>query len=367
MTESRFTRLAQLMGQHKINTIALNPGPTLTYLTGLEFHLMERPTVLLYQRGHKPLMILPRLEMIKLESVDFPMHTIPFDDDPATWPDAFKAAFKHMNLEGSRIGVESTRMRFLELNYLQQAAPTSTFVPGEHVLGDLRSIKEDFEIEEMRRAVKIAQNSLKSILPTIREGSTEKDIAAALTMELLRLGSDTELPFSPIVASGPNSANPHAVPTDRKLTSGDLLVIDWGARVNGYCSDLTRTFGIGSIDPELEFVHKTVLKANTAGRDEGTPGIAAGEVDRAARDVIENAGYGKFFTHRTGHGLGMEEHETPYIFAGNSVNLEPGMTYTVEPGIYIPGKGGVRIEDDMVVTTDGSESLSDFPRELTLL
>jgi len=174
MTESRFNRLAQLMSQHKINTIALNAGPTLTYLTGLEFHLMERPTVLLYQRGHKPLMILPRLEMIKLENVRFPMHRIPFDDDPATWLDAFKAAFKHMNLEGSRIGVESTRLRFLELTYLQQAAPTSTFVPGEQILGDLRSIKEDSEIKEMQRAVQVAQEALKSILPMIKEGISEK-------------------------------------------------------------------------------------------------------------------------------------------------------------------------------------------------
>lgn len=367
MTESRFNRLAQLMSQHKINTIALNAGPTLTYLTGLEFHLMERPTVLLYQRGHKPLMILPRLEMIKLESIRFPMHRIPFDDDPATWLDAFKAAFKHMNLEGSRIGVESTRLRFLELTYLQQAAPTSTFVPGEQILGDLRSIKEDSEIKEMQRAVQVAQEALKSILPMIKEGISEKEIASVLTIELLRRGSDTELPFPPIVASGPNSANPHAVPTDRCLVSGDLLVIDWGARVNGYCSDLTRTFAIGSIDPELELIHQTVLQANTAGRAEGKPGIAAGEVDRAARTVIDDAGYGEFFTHRTGHGLGLEEHEMPYIFGSNSVKLEPGMTYTVEPGIYLPGIGGVRIEDDVRVTPEGAESLSDFPRELMIL
>jgi len=219
----------------------------------------------------------------------------------------------------------------------------------------------------MQRAVQVAQEALKSILPMIKEGISEKEIASVLTIELLRRGSDTELPFPPSSPAAPIAPTLTRYQPNRCLVSGDLLVIDWGARVNGYCSDLTRTFAIGSIDPELELIHQTVLQANTAGRAEGKPGIAAGEVDRAARTVIDGAGYGEFFTHRTGHGLGLEEHEMPYIFGSNSVKLEPGMTYTVEPGIYLPGKGGVRIEDDVRVTPEGAESLSDFPRELMIL
>lgn len=367
MREERFNRLQTLMNQHKLGTIALNPGPTLTYLTGLHFHLMERPTVLLFQRGHKPLLILPQLEMVKLNGRDQQMHTIPYSDDPATWPDAFKAAFKHMNLEGARIGLEATRMRFLEMNYLQQAAPTAQFVAAEQLLSDLRILKEQEEIKEMRRAVKIAQQALAATLPIMKSGVTEKEIANTLTMELLRRGSDPELPFAPIVAGGPNSANPHAAPTERKLQPGDLLVIDWGARSNGYCSDLTRTFAIGELDPELENVYNTVLLANTTARAESSPGIPAGDVDLAARMTIEKAGFGQFFTHRTGHGIGLEDHETPYIFSGNPVILEPGMTYTVEPGIYLPGLGGVRIEDNILITGSGAKSLSDYPRELTIL
>lgn len=188
-----------------------------------------------------------------------------------------------------------------------------------------------------------------------------------MTLHLLRNGSDPELPFSPIVASGTNSANPHAVPTDRQLENGDLLVIDWGARSDGYCSDLTRTFAIGRIEPEFKRIYETVQQANAGGRTAGKPNLTAGEVDRASRQVIEKAGYGEYFTHRTGHGLGMDAHESPYIFAGNQLPLAAGMTYTVEPGIYLPERGGVRIEDDMVITPDGSESLSDFPRELSIL
>ena len=216
----------------------------------------------------------------------------------------------------------------------------------------------------MQKAAQIAQDALKSTLPSIKIGCTEKEIASELVVNMLRLGNDPELPFAPIVSSGPNGANPHATPSDRKMVEGDLLVIDWGAAYNGYFSDITRTFAIGKIDPEFETIHKTVQAANAAGRAAGKPGVAAGKVDAAARTVIENAGYGKYFTHRTGHGLGMEEHEPPYMFGGNPHTLLPGMVYTVEPGIYIPGRNGVRIEDDMVVTADGSRSLTDLPRDL---
>ena len=141
-------------------------------------------------------------------------------------------------------------------------------------------------------------------------------------------------------------------------------MIDWGARSNGYCSDLTRTFAVGKVSTELETIHEVVQRANAAGRQAGRPGGSAGEVDRDARRVISDAGYGEYFTHRTGHGLGLEDHETPYIFANNDQVLLPGMTYTVEPGIYLQGVGGVKIEDHSLVTAGGTESLSDFPREL---
>jgi len=367
MTDARIEHLKELMNRYKIDTIALNPGPTLTYLTGLEFHLMERPTVMLYQKGHKPFMILPKLESAKLAGSNLTMHAVTYSDDPSTWQEAFRAAFKHMNLEGVRIGLEGTRMRYMEMNYLQTAAPTARFVPADPVFGDLRVVKDENEIKDMRSAVGIAQQALHKVLPMIKPGSTETEIASELTIAMLRAGSDPELPFSPIVASGPNSANPHAAPTGRKLEPGDLLVIDWGARVNGYCSDLTRTFGIGKLDPELEKIYETVLLANTSGRAAGKPGLAASEVDRTSREVIDQAGFGVFFTHRTGHGLGMEAHESPYISAANAEKLEPGMTYTVEPGIYLPNKGGVRIEDNVLVTPDGTVSLSDFPRELMIL
>ena len=242
-----------------------------------------------------------------------------------------------------------------------------SFISAEEELAAVRMCKEESELAAMRKAVDIAQKALQATLPAVKPGVSELEIAAELTLHLLRNGSDTEFPFSPIVSGGPNSANPHATPSSRKLQNGDLLVIDWGASVNGYASDLTRTFAIGDVEPECEKIAAIVLDANTAARQKAGPGITASEVDQATRDVIEKAGYGKFFTHRTGHGLGLEGHEPPYIRAGNPLVLAPGMTFTIEPGIYLPQRNGVRIEDNVVITSSGVECLSDLPRELTRL
>ncbi len=193
---------------------------------------------------------------------------------------------------------------------------------------------------------------------------TERDLAAELVLQLLRHGSEPTLPFAPLVAAGPNGANPHATPTERPITPGDLVIVDWGAAYQGYFSDLTRTLAVGEVAPELEHIATVVAEANAAGRRAVQPGSPAGAVDAAARHVIENAGYGPYFIHRTGHGLGMEVHEPPYLYGGNERPLVPGMTFTVEPGIYLPNRGGVRIEDDVVVTEDGGESLSTLPRTL---
>ncbi|HRQ32026.1 MAG TPA: M24 family metallopeptidase, partial [Anaerolineales bacterium] len=231
-------------------------------------------------------------------------------------------------------------------------------------LSQLRLRKDRTEVEAMRRAVQIAQSALEATIPLIKIGMSEKEVAAELMMQLFKHGSDPEMPFSPIVSAGPNSANPHASPSDRKLQAGDLLVVDWGAARDGYISDLTRTFAVGEVDAEYEKIHKIVQEANAAGRAAAKPGVPCANVDKAARDVIEQSGYGKYFTHRTGHGIGMEGHEDPYMRGDNLQLLEPGMAFTVEPGIYLAGRNGVRIEDNVVITESGADVLSDMPREM---
>jgi Xaa-Pro dipeptidase len=268
---------------------------------------------------------------------------------------------------GKQVGIEARQLRVLELNFLESREMGISLVTGETCIEQVRMRKDEAEIEAMQEAVRIAQNALQSTIPLIKPGITERELAAEITIQLLRSGSDSQLPFSPIVASGPNSANPHAFPSARRLQEGDMLIIDWGANVGGYYSDLTRTFSLGEPEGEMKAIAQIVNQANAAAQEIAAPGIAAQEVDRAARGVIEAAGYGQYFIHRTGHGLGLEGHEAPYIRDGNPRLLEPGMTFTIEPGIYIPGRGGVRIEDDVVITEQGLLSFSDLPRELNEL
>jgi Xaa-Pro dipeptidase len=266
-----------------------------------------------------------------------------------------------------QLAVEPTRLRFLEMEILNKCTPSLTFISGSQVFDNLRLLKDSGEIAAMQKAVEIAQKSFLELIPKIKVGASEKDLANELTFLLLKFGSDPELPFQVIFSSGPNSANPHASPGERRLQIGDLIVIDWGASYQGYASDLTRTLVLGKPSDMQKSIATTVLQANDAGRSAGKSGIPAGNVDKAARKIINDAGFGEWFTHRTGHGLGMEAHESPYIFEENAQILEPGMVYTVEPGIYLPGDGGVRIEDNVVITQNGSKTLSDLPRELYVI
>jgi Xaa-Pro dipeptidase len=363
----RLRRLASALADRGLNSLALNPGPSLTYLTGLHFHLMERPVVAFFGANTPVVFVLPELEKAKVDRLPFPAQVFLFGEDPNDWPATFHQAAQAAGIDNQAVGVEPTGLRFLELRLLEGAAPRARFVSAEHSLAALRMYKDSAEIAALRKAVDIAQQALLATLPQVRAGVTERQIAAELTIQLLRAGSDTEFPFAPIVSGGPNSANPHATPGDRPLQHGDLLVIDWGATYHGYLSDLTRTFAIGTTGEEFVYIAKVVLQANTAGREAARPGVQAGQVDAAARAVIEQAGYGAYFTHRTGHGIGLEAHEGPYMRSGNELILEPGMTFTIEPGIYLPGRGGVRIEDNVVVTQHGAESLSDLPRELQII
>lgn len=363
----RQNRLKRLLQKRGLAAYAVNAGKSLAFLTGMHFHLMERPVVLILIPEAAPVIVLPDFEKGKVEGLDYKLQTFTYGEDPAKWADSFREAGEALSLDGGAIGVEENQLRVLELRVLEAALPDCEFKSAGSVMAELRKRKDAEEIATMQAAAQVAEKALEATLPTIKAGVTEKQVAAELVQHILRLGSDPELPFSPIVATGANSANPHATVGERELAKGDLLIIDWGAAVDGYFSDITRTFAIGEVDPELERIHQIVQLANQAGREAAKPGAACRAVDEAAREAIEDAGYGEFFTHRTGHGLGMEAHEEPYMRAGNAEILEEGMSFTVEPGIYLPGRGGVRIEDDVVITAAGAKCLTNFPRELQIL
>ena len=367
MSSSRLSRLSESLRTSGLEALALNAGPSLVYLTGLHFHLSERPVVALFTIDHEPVLVLPELEMLKVTGLPYQIKAFPYGEDPIDWDSVFRKAVNALELDGKRIGVEPRQMRLLEFRHVKSGAPEADFPDASGVVSSLRVRKDADEIAAMRKAVKVAQSALEAVIPFIKAGMTEKELASELVVQLLRHGSQSEVPFAPIVSGGPNSANPHASPSDRKIKPGDLLVVDWGAAVNGYISDLTRTFAVGEVEAEYRRIHRIVLEANAAGRAAGKPGVPCASVDKVARDVIEKAGYGKYFTHRTGHGIGMESHEEPYMRGDNLQLLEPGMAFTVEPGIYLPERNGVRIEDNVVITETGAECLSDMERELVVV
>jgi len=367
MTHPRLDKLNASLQNSDLDAVILNPGPTLTHLTGLRFHLMERPVVLLFAKDQIPAIVLPELELQKVASLPYELNVFAYPENPSEWGSAFRKAAQTLGLDGKRIGVEPRQLRLLEFRYVMDGAPEADYPDAGDVLAGLRLRKDSSEVDAMRHAVKIAQEALEATIPSIKTGMTEKELAAELVTQLLRHGSEPELPFAPIVSGGPNGANPHASPTERRLQSGDLLVVDWGATYDGYISDLTRTFAVGEVDDEYRKIHQIVQEANTAGRLAAGPGVPCADVDKAAREVIEQARYGVYFTHRTGHGIGMEGHEEPYMRGDNMQLLEPGMAFTVEPGIYLPERNGVRIEDNVVITETGADILSDMPREIRVV
>ncbi len=360
----RIEDLREHLAQNGLDWLALNPGPSLSYLTGLQFHLMERPVVALIGADGRVMIILPELERAKVAALPFDAEIVTFGDDPATWQGLYQQALRDLGEKPLRVGVEPTRLRFLEIDLLRRALPKAEFVDGSLAVARLRMRKGQAELDAMRQAAVIAQNALVNTLKTVKPGQSELQISAELMVQLFKAGSEAELPFAPIVSSGPNTANPHASPSERKLREGEMLLIDWGASFGGYFSDITRTFFCGEPKGEMEEIARLVEKANEAARLGGRLGMAAGDVDKLAREVIRQGGYGEFFSHRTGHGLGMEAHEPPYIFEGNPQTLEEGMVFTIEPGIYLPDKYGVRIEDDVVVEGGGLRSLTDLPRSV---
>jgi len=363
---NRLKKAQTLMAEYGLDAVILNPGPTQYYFSGLHLGLMERPMCLFMDAKKTPAIVLPELERQQLPLAGIELKPFFYGADVEQWTQAYKNAAEYMELDGKTIGIEPTRFRYLEMSYVQSAAPNIKFTSAQELVAQLRMCKDATEKATMKAAIDISQTALLAALKNFKVGMTELEFSSELTMQMLITGGENAS-FGAIVSGGPNSANPHAMPGDRPIQNGDLLVIDYGAMKGGYCADITRTFGIGKIEPEFEKIHKITQEANAAARAFAKPGVRAGDVDKAARDVIEAAGYGEYFTHRVGHGLGMEGHEPPYMHGANDLILKEGMTFTIEPGIYLPERGGVRVEDDVILTADGCESLSTLPRELITL
>jgi Xaa-Pro aminopeptidase len=264
-----------------------------------------------------------------------------------------------------RLGLEAHGVTWATQRAWAEAWRPVELVPTEGLVEALRLTKDPAEIARVAAACAIADDALAEVLPRLAAGPTEREVALHLEVAMRQRGAEG-MSFDPIVAAGPNGARPHARPSDRPIGRGELVVIDFGCTVDGYCSDTTRTVSVGDPGPEARALWDLVAEAQAAGRAALRAGVAAAEVDRACREVIAAAGWADAFVHSTGHGVGLEIHEDPRVAATSAATLPAGTVVTVEPGVYVPGLGGVRIEDTVAVGADGGQVLTHFPKDLML-
>lgn len=343
------------MGEMGVDVTLLSVGPDLPYFTGYEAMASERLTVLVVTLDGEPVLLVPELEAPRVEAGEFEVRAWAETEDPVRL--------------GASLGGKPTRvavgdhMWSVFLTRFLTEWPDATWMPASDLTGRLRVRKDPEEVALLRAAAHGVDRVMARIPGEVRfAGRTEREVTRELAELTVSEGHDTA-EFG-IVASGPNGASPHHHGGDRVIGDGDLVICDFGGRWGGYFSDSTRTFVVGEPTEAQSEVHSVVVAANEAGRATVRAGVACQEVDRAARKLISEAGYGDHFIHRTGHGIGLEVHEHPYMVEGNEQALEPGMTFSVEPGVYLPGRFGVRVEDIVVCTDDGNESLNMSDRGL---
>lgn len=352
---TRIARLRERMVEGSVDAVMLSVGSDLPYFTGYEAMPLERLTMLVVPASGEPALFVPQLEAPRVEPGPFEIEPWAETDDPVRLVARFAGKADHV-----AIG-DHTWSTFLI--GLQREMPGATWSTASALTKQLRMRKEPGEIALLREAAEAADRVLARVPLEIRfSGRSEREVARDFEEMTVAEGHDAS--WSAIIASGPNGASPHHEPTNRIIEEGDLIVCDFGGRVGGYFSDVTRTVVVGEASNRQREVHDLVLAANEAARAVVTPGLPCEDVDRAARRVIEDGGFGEYFIHRTGHGIGLEGHEHPYMVEGNDLALEPGMTFSVEPGIYIPGEFGVRIEDIVACGENGVDDLNQADRAL---
>jgi Xaa-Pro aminopeptidase len=358
--EDRISRVADEIGTAGLAGLLVSPGPDLVYLTGYAPLPLERLTLLVVTPARAPVMLVPELE--RPAAIAAPLgdriEVLGWRDGEDPYATACRL------LPAGRYAITDQTWASHVLG-LARACEESRFEPSSVVLPMLRAVKDTGELAALRAVGAAADAAFADVVRVRFEGRRELDVAVDLG-DLLSAHGHEAVDFA-IVGSGPNGASPHHEAGERVIAAGDAIVLDFGGRMAGYCSDITRTVVVGEPEPELAEVHGIVRAAQQAGVDAVHPGAPCFEIDRAARAVIADAGYGERFVHRTGHGIGLEVHEPPYIVEGMTVHLQPGMTFSVEPGVYLPGRFGVRIEDIVACTTEGVERFNEAPRDLTVV
>ncbi|MDH2430637.1 Xaa-Pro peptidase family protein [Sphaerisporangium sp. TRM90804] len=360
---TRLAALREATAAAGIGALLLTPGPDLRYVTGYEALPLERLTCLVVPAAGEAFMVVPRLELPAAEhspAARLGVEFVPWDetDDPYALVARRIGPVADVGLADRMWAMQSLRFR--------DVLPEARQLLAGSVLRDLRMTKSPAEVDALREAG-AAIDAVHALVPgLLKAGRTEREVGRDIAEAIVAAGHET-VDFV-IVASGPNGASPHHELSQRVIQAGDPVVVDIGGRMpSGYCSDSTRTYSVGEPPADFAAYYEILRRAQDAACAAVRPGVSCESVDAAAREVITEAGYGEYFIHRTGHGIGLETHEEPYIVAGNTEPLVPGHAFSVEPGVYLPGRHGARIEDIVVCTPSGAERLNVRPRELVVV
>jgi Xaa-Pro dipeptidase len=361
----RLKKLQTWMRENDIEVSFVTSSENVFYLSSYYTNPHERLLALAVFQTEEPFLVCPEMEVLNARRSGWEQEIIGYSDIDNPWELVNKAVNKRINVV-LKTAIEKEHMNVERFEQLSTLFPKATFVSAEEKLRKLRMIKDAKELKIIEEACALADYAVEFGVSEIKEGKTELDVLNAVEYALKKKGV-TEMSFSTMVLTGANAASPHGNPGETKIQKGDFVLFDLGVVVDRYCSDITRTVAFGDINDKQKEIYDTVLKAQLAAVEASRPGVTAAEVDLTARRIIADAGYGEYFPHRLGHGLGISVHEYPSLTETNQLILEEGMVYTIEPGIYVPDVAGVRIEDDVFVTADGVKSLTKFPKELLII
>ncbi len=360
----RCLRAKKVMDEKGVDALCLSPSADMYYLTGFWTAPLERLLLCIISQTDPPLFIVPKLYAGQVKTESW-IKNVRIWAENIKLMNQLKKILREFRLLTGNIAVHD-RLPVSSFRLFQEAAPKARFTSTSTILNQMRIYKSENEIGLMEKAAKLSEIALETTLPELRGGKREFELTARLEYEMRVRGSEGTA-FETIVGSGPNGAFPHHTSSDRKIREGDFVVFDLGATYGRYCADFTRTLVVKRLASKMGRIYDAVREAHEEAINTVRPGVAAGTIDHIARRAIMKAGYGKYLVHRTGHGVGLEVHESPYIREGDKTTLEQGMAFSIEPGLYVPGRLGIRIEDVVVITKNGCRPLTKYPTELTVV
>ncbi|GGC96937.1 putative dipeptidase YkvY [Thalassobacillus devorans] len=364
--EHRLEEVAKQLKSEGLDAAFINAKENFFYLSGFHTDPHERLIGLMVFPEEDPIAVVPGMESGQLRDAGWKYEVISYADHEDPWAMLGESVKEKASDEIKIVGIEKDVLSYGRSELLLQQFPEAKVRDIAGILNNMRVIKDASEVEIIRRAAALADYGVKVGTESLQIGITEMEVLAKIEYELKKKGV-REMSFSTMVLFGEKSGHPHGAPGDRRLEKGDFVLFDLGVVLEGYASDITRTFIYQSASDQQREIYDTVLKAQKASLEISKPGTRIGDLDQTARDIIEAAGYGDKFPHRIGHGMGINVHEFPSMSHLNDGQLKEGMVYTIEPGIYDPAIGGVRIEDDVLVTDEGYETLTKFPKELQVI